>query len=57
MRLFVGNLPEKFLKEDVYEEFSKFGTCEINYFVLFTQGKFAFIEYLNEIHAKNALLS
>ncbi|OMJ70322.1 hypothetical protein SteCoe_31723 [Stentor coeruleus] len=57
MNLFVGNLPESIYKHNLESEFRKFGECSVSFFVTFIQGKFAFLNYIDLISAKNALKS
>lgn len=57
MNLFVGNLPEFIYKENIESEFRKFGECSVSFFVTITQGKFAFLNYIDRVSAKNALIA
>jgi RNA recognition motif-containing protein len=57
MSIYVGNIPSIVDHEVLQEEFSSFGPAKISYFVISTQGKFAYIEYSSLSTARQALLS
>ena len=54
MKLFVGNLPKTCPERTLTEAFARFGPCQISVFVSFTQGKFAFVEFDETLHAAKA---
>ena len=50
MSLFIGNITEAASKDDLIQEFSKFGRCKVEYFK-----KFAFCNYNHKVDAAEAM--
>lgn len=53
-KLFIGNIPKECTKATVESECSAFGQCAVTVYVFFTQGKFAFADFLHEENAIEA---
>ncbi|CAG9320362.1 unnamed protein product [Blepharisma stoltei] len=55
MSLFIGNLSRNISLKELEEQFNKFGPCKINHRVALTQGGYAFVEYINDHDAEEAM--
>lgn len=54
MKLFIGNLPKGSTRSFVETLYAPFGQWVLSFHVAFTQGKFAFIDFLHEESARKA---